>query len=131
MKKSDQTKRSPGRNFFELTKADCFTEKSKNPGEWIRERRKLLNLTLTDVGELIDVHRIQVWKWEKGQVTPPKGAMLCLMFLQIIREFGDEETTLATYPTSQQVRLMKTISNRQYREELDELLEKQNQKIRR
>ena len=86
-------------DFFEMTRSDFFTETASTPGRWLKELRQELDLTMNQLGELVGVNRIQVWKWETGRVAPPKSALLCAMSLKIIRQIGDTDLMRATYPT--------------------------------
>ena len=98
--------RSEGRDFFEMTRADFFTEESNTSNKWLREFRQELDLTLSQLGELVGVNKIQVWKWETGRVNPPKSALICTLFLKIIRSIGDRELRLATYPVNRREKLL-------------------------
>ena len=98
--------RSEGRDFFEMTRADFFTEESNTSNKWLREFRQELDLTLSQLGELVGVNKIQVWKWETGRVTPPKSALISALFLKIIRSIGERDLRLATYPTIRRVKLL-------------------------
>ena len=104
MKRQDQ--RSPGRNFFEMTRADFFTENSPTTHQWLREFREDLDLSLKKLGELLGVNYIQVWKWETGRVDPPKSELIGTLLLKILRETGDVDLNFATYPTLQQYQLL-------------------------
>jgi len=123
MKKIEQ--RSEGRDFFEMTRADFFTDQSSTPNEWLREIRHELELSLRQLGDLVGVNLVQVWKWETGRVNPPKSALICTLFLKIIRNIGDNDLTLATYPTTQQKRMIQLL------EEKEELIRSQAEKIHR
>ena len=90
--------RSEGRDFF--------TEESNTSNKWLREFRQELDLTLSQLGELVGVNKIQVWKWETGRVNPPKSALICTLFLKIIRSIGDRELQLATYPVNRREKLL-------------------------
>jgi len=116
-----QENRSPGRNFFEMTRADFFTEESETPHQWLREFREDLGLSLRELGELLGVNYIQVWKWETGRVDPPKSALVGTLFLKIIRETSDRDLNFATYPTLQQYQLLSLL------EESETLLKKKKQ----
>ena len=98
--------RSEGGNFFEMTRADFFTEESNTSNKWLREFRQELDLTLSQLGELVGVNKMQVWKWETGRVTPPKSALISALFLKIIRSIGERDLRLATYPTIRRVKLL-------------------------
>ena len=98
--------RSEGRDFFEMTRADFFTEESNTSNKWLKEFRQELDLTLSQLGELVGVNKIQVWKWETGRVTPPKSALISALFLKIIRSIGERDLRLATYPTIRRVKLL-------------------------
>jgi DNA-binding transcriptional regulator YiaG len=98
--------RSQARDFFEMTRSDFFTETASTPNDWLRELRQELDLTMSQIGELVGVNRIQVWKWETGRVTPPKSALISVLFLKIIRSIGERDLRLATYPTIRRVKLL-------------------------
>ena len=98
--------RSQGRDFFEMTRSDFFTETASTPNDWLRELRQELDLTMSQIGELVGVNRVQVWKWETGRVTPPKSALISALFLKIIRSTGERDLRLATYPTIRRVKLL-------------------------
>ena len=98
--------RSQGRDFFEMTRSDFFTETASTPNDWLRELRQELDLTMSQIGELVGVNRVQVWKWETGRVTPPKSALISALFLKIIRSIGERDLRLATYPTIRRVKLL-------------------------
>ena len=89
--------RSQGRDFFEMTRSDFFTETASTPNDWLRELRQELDLTMSQIGELVGVNRVQVWKWETGRVTPPKSALISALFLKIIRSIGERDLRLAIY----------------------------------
>ena len=55
--------RSQGRDFFEMTRSDFLTETASTPNDWLRELRQELDLTVSQIGELVGVNRVQVWKW--------------------------------------------------------------------
>ena len=61
---------------------------------------------MSQIGELVGVNRVQVWKWETGRVTPPKSALISALFLKIIRSIGERDLRLATYPTIRRVKLL-------------------------
>ena len=122
MKKREQ--RSPGRNFFEMTRADFFTENSPTTHQWLREFREDLELSLRELGEFLGVNYIQVWKWETGRVDPPKSALIGTLLLKILRETGDGNLNFATYPTKQQYQLLSLL------EESKTLLKNKKQLIR-
>ena len=84
--------RSQGRDFFEMTRSDFFTETASTPNDWLRELRQELDLTMSQIGELVGVNRVQVWKWETGRVTPPKSALISALFLKIIRSIYWQRT---------------------------------------
>ena len=121
MKKIEQ--RSKGNEFFEMTRADFFTDQSSTPNEWLREWRQELGLSLRELGQLVGVNLVQVWKWETGRVDPPKSALMCTLFLKIIRTIGDNDLVLATYPTVQQKRMIQLL------EVKEELIRSQTKKI--
>lgn len=128
MKKRDQ--RSPGRNFFEMTRADFFTEESETPHQWLREFREDLGLSLRELGELLGVNYIQVWKWETGRVDPPKSALVGTLFLKIIRETSDRDLNFATYPTLQQYQLLSLLEESEtLLKNKKQLLQSQTEKI--
>jgi transcriptional regulator with XRE-family HTH domain len=87
-------------NFFAMTLSDFFTETASTPGDWLRELRQELDLTMSELGDLVGVNRIQVWKWETGRVPPPKSALFCAMSLKLIRETGRAKLVRATYPAT-------------------------------
>ena len=80
-----------------MTRSDFFTETASTPNDWLRELRQELDLTMSQIGELVGVNRVQVWKWETGRVTPPKSALISALFLKIIRSIGERDLRLATY----------------------------------
>ena len=45
-------------------------------------------------------------KWETGRVNPPKSALICTLFLKIIRSIGDRELQIATYPVNRREKLL-------------------------
>ena len=61
---------------------------------------------MSQIGELVGVNRVQVWKGETGRVTPPKSALISALFLKIIRSIGERDLRLATYPTIRRVKLL-------------------------
>ena len=89
-----------------MTRSDFFTETASTPNDWLRELRQELDLTMSQIGELVGVNRVQVWKWETGRVTPPKSALISALFLKIIRSIGERDLRLATYPTIRRVKLL-------------------------
>jgi transcriptional regulator with XRE-family HTH domain len=123
MKKIEQ--RSKGNEFFEMTRADFFTDQSSTPNEWLREWRQELGLSLRELGQLVGVNLVQVWKWETGRVDPPKSALMCTLFLNIIRTIGSHDLALATYPTSQQQKMFQLL------EDKEELIRSQTERIQR
>jgi DNA-binding transcriptional regulator YiaG len=130
MKKIEQ--RSEGRDFFEMTRADFFTDQSSTPNEWLREIRHELELSLRQLGDLVGVNLVQVWKWEKGRVDPPKSALLCTLFLKIIRTIADDDLKLATYPPDQREAIMKlTQGDEELLQIKNELLRIQTKRIQR
>jgi len=125
-----QENRSPGRNFFEMTRADFFTEESETPHQWLREFREDLGLSLRELGELLGVNYIQVWKWETGRVDPPKSALVGTLFLKIIRETSDRDLNFATYPTLQQYQLLSLLEESEtLLKNKKQLLQSQTEKI--
>jgi len=106
-----------------MTRADFFTDQSSTPNEWLREWRQELGLSLRELGQLVGVNLVQVWKWETGRVDPPKSALICTLFLKIIRTIGDNDLVLATYPTVQQKRMIQLL------EVKEELIRSQTKKI--
>ena len=86
-------------DFFAMTRSDFLTETASTPSDWLRQLRQELDLTMSQLGELVGVNRIQVWKWETGRVDPPKSALFCAMSLKIIRQTGNTDLVRATYPT--------------------------------
>jgi len=127
-----QENRSPGRNFFEMTRADFFTEESETPHQWLREFREDLGLSLRELGELLGVNYIQVWKWETGRVDPPKSALVGTLFLKIIRETSDRDLNFATYPTLQQYQLLSLLEESEILlKNKKQLIQSQTRKIKR
>ena len=125
MKKKEQ--RSEARDFFEMTRTDFFTETASTPSEWLRELRKDLDLTLSQLGELVGVNRIQVWKWETGRVNPPKSALICTLFLRIIRTVAEQDLSLATYPISYRTKMLAT--NKKLLKMKDKLIQTQTEEV--
>ena len=117
--------RSQGRDFFEMTRSDFFTETASTPNDWLRELRQELDLTMSQIGELVGVNRVQVWKWETGRVTPPKSALISALFLKIIRSIGERDLRLATYPTIRRVKLL--VANKDLLQGNEEFLQLQKE----
>ena len=84
-----------------MTRSDFFTETASTPNDWLRELRQELDLTMSQIGELVGVNRVQVWKWETGRVTPPKSALISALFLKIIRSIDEHDLRLRTCSHSQ------------------------------
>jgi DNA-binding transcriptional regulator YiaG len=73
-----------------------------------------------------------VWKWEKGRVDPPKSALLCTLFLKIIRTIANDDLKLATYPPDQREAIMKlTQGDEELLQIKNELLRIQTKRIQR
>lgn len=89
--------------------------------------RQELDLTLSQLGELVGVNKIQVWKWETGRVSPPKSALLCTLFLKIIRSIGDRELQLATYPMNCREKLL--LKSKKLDQIKDDLLSSQTEEV--
>jgi hypothetical protein len=79
---------------------------------------------LKELGQLVGVNLVQVWKWETGRVDPPKSALICTLFLNIIRTIGSRDLVLATYPTSQQEKMFELL------EDKEELIRSQTERIK-